>query len=226
MADKRQRGPDVRNRTNSRKLSGGVRGSGAGQVADRRVRRSRNLLFQALIALILEKGYDRITVQDILDRADVGRSTFYEHYRSKDDLLLSATERLKSMIDQAMAMAPGAGASTPVLQAAQTLFKHVEEAEHRRLYRALLGTRGGELATRRVRTMLAASLIEHLQSRGPVEDKRRLEAAGVFAANGLVGLLTWWFDSRVPLSADQMYAIFERLAEPGIEAIVQGVDPG
>ena len=222
MADKRQRGPDVRYRTNSRKLSGGVGGSGAGQVADRRVRRSRDLLFQALIALILEKGYDRITVQDILDRADVGRSTFYEHYRSKDDLLLSGSEMLRSMVDEAMSTAPGTGASTPVLRAAQRVFKQVGDAEHRLLYRALLGTRGGELATRRLRTVVAASLVEHLQSRGPVEDTRRLEAVGVFAANGLVGLLTWWLDSRVPLSADQMYAIFERLAEPGIDAILQG----
>ncbi|MBO0803611.1 MAG: TetR/AcrR family transcriptional regulator [Nocardiopsaceae bacterium] len=55
---------------------------------DRRVRRTRALLHQALIELILEKGYGRITVQDILDRADVGRSTFYSHYRDKDALLL------------------------------------------------------------------------------------------------------------------------------------------
>ncbi|MEM6707029.1 MAG: TetR/AcrR family transcriptional regulator, partial [Acidobacteriota bacterium] len=55
---------------------------------DRRVTRTKRLLRQALMELVREKDYARITVQDILDRADVGRSTFYTHYRDKDDLLL------------------------------------------------------------------------------------------------------------------------------------------
>jgi AcrR family transcriptional regulator len=220
MADKRQRGADVRFRTNSRKLSGGIGRSGTQQVADRRMRRSRELLFKALIALILEKSYDRITVQDILDRADVGRSTFYEHYRSKDELLLSATEGLRSTIDQAVATALETGTSTPILGAARALFGQIDEAEHRHRYRALLGTRGGELTTRTLRKVLSVSLAEHLQAHSAVRDKRRLEAAGVFMGNALVGLLTWWLDSRAPLSGDQMYGIFERLAGPGIDAIL------
>ena len=56
---------------------------------DRRVRRTRALLEAALVELILERGYDHLTVQDILDQADIGRSTFYNHYQSKDDLFLS-----------------------------------------------------------------------------------------------------------------------------------------
>ena len=61
---------------------------------DRRVRRTRQLLRDALMELTLERGYDRITVQDILDRADIGRSTFYSHYRDKDDLMVSEFEAL------------------------------------------------------------------------------------------------------------------------------------
>jgi len=61
---------------------------------DRRVRRTRQLLRDALMELTLERGYDRVTVQDILDKADVGRSTFYAHYRDKDDLLVSEFEAL------------------------------------------------------------------------------------------------------------------------------------
>src|SRR5437867_644732 len=53
---------------------------------DRRVRRTTRALIEALVALVLEKRYDAITIQDLLDRADVGRSTFYAHYRGKDDL--------------------------------------------------------------------------------------------------------------------------------------------
>ena len=56
---------------------------------DRRVRRTRNLLGDALMVLIQEKSFDAITVQELLDRAGVGRSTFYEYFRDKNDLFVS-----------------------------------------------------------------------------------------------------------------------------------------
>ena len=61
---------------------------------DRRVARTKRQLSKALIELILEKGYDHVTNQDILDRADVGRSTFYAHYESKDVLLVDGPRNL------------------------------------------------------------------------------------------------------------------------------------
>ena len=61
-------------------------------IPDRRVRRTQKSLHQALIALLLEKNYDTITVQEVLDRADVGRSTFYAHFQSKDELLMSGMD--------------------------------------------------------------------------------------------------------------------------------------
>lgn len=59
---------------------------------DRRVQRTRELLQKSLIDLIGERGYDAITIQDIVDRANVARTTFYVHYGSKDDLFLSCHE--------------------------------------------------------------------------------------------------------------------------------------
>ena len=67
---------------------------------DRRINRTRKLMHEALMALIVEKGYEAVTVQDILDRADVGRSTFYAHYRDKDQLLLSGFEYLRTLFEQ------------------------------------------------------------------------------------------------------------------------------
>ncbi len=61
---------------------------------DRRTQRTRQALSHALIALIQEKRYDAITVQDICDRANVGRSTFYAHYQDKDDLLASNFQQM------------------------------------------------------------------------------------------------------------------------------------
>src|SRR5262245_11059285 len=63
---------------------------------DRRVKRTRELLQKALIELISEQGYDAITIQEIVDRADVARTTFYMHYNSKDDLFISCHEAILS----------------------------------------------------------------------------------------------------------------------------------
>ncbi len=65
---------------------------------DRRVARTRQLLRDALVSLILERGYDEVTVQDVLDRANLGRSTFYAHYRNKDDLLFSGFEEFAALL--------------------------------------------------------------------------------------------------------------------------------
>ena len=65
---------------------------------DRRVQRTRRLLHKALMSCILEKKYESITVQEILNRADVGRSTFYVHFRDKDELLVSGFGELQSLL--------------------------------------------------------------------------------------------------------------------------------
>ena len=63
-------------------------------VEDRRIQKTTNLLREALVSLIAEKPFDSIVVKEILDRANVGRSTFYMHFRDKDDLLISGIHDL------------------------------------------------------------------------------------------------------------------------------------
>ena len=96
---------------------------------DRRVRRTRRILLDAFIALVLERGYDGLTVQDILDRADVGRSTFYAHYRDKETLLLSCFDGVRGDLTAAFA----AGAPDP----AAVVFAHAHA--HRDVYKVLCG---------------------------------------------------------------------------------------
>src|SRR5215218_9787371 len=70
------------------------------KITDRRIQRTRQLLLDALSALILEKGYEAMTVQDVIDRANIGRSTFYVHFQDKEDLLLKGVETLWSALEQ------------------------------------------------------------------------------------------------------------------------------
>ena len=66
---------------------------------DRRIQRTRQSLQTALSELIVEKGYEKVTVQDVIDRANVGRSTFYVHFESLDQLLLSGFEPLRMQFE-------------------------------------------------------------------------------------------------------------------------------
>jgi AcrR family transcriptional regulator len=96
-------GSDVHYRTMSGRSPGKTRQAMEGGM-DRRAARTRRALHGALISLILRKGYDAITVQEIIDEADVGRATFYAHYRGKEDLLRGGFEELRAELRAA----PGA----------------------------------------------------------------------------------------------------------------------
>ena len=102
---------------------------------DRRSVRTRRNLGDALVALILKKGYDAITVQDIIDEADVGRSTFYMHYTGKEDLLRASFETLRSVLAEA-AVAERGKTGEP-LPFSLALFEHA--CAHKHIYRALGG---------------------------------------------------------------------------------------
>src|SRR5215210_3732427 len=105
---------------------------------DRRVRRTRRALHDALLTLMIEKSYDAITIQDIIDRADVGRSTFYSHFTDKRDLLDSGFEDLNQLLAQPPPSA--VRGREGMLRFTLTLFQHAHA--HRRLARALTARRG------------------------------------------------------------------------------------
>src|SRR5262245_33908579 len=92
----------VRYRTNRRE-SPETWGTAMQRSKDRRSVRTRRNLGDALVALILKKGYEAITVQEIIDAADVGRSTFYMHYTGKEDLLRASFETLRAVLAAAAA---------------------------------------------------------------------------------------------------------------------------
>ena len=68
---------------------------------DSRVRQTRAALLGALPLLMIERGYERITIQNVLERADVGRATFYAHFSSKDDLLAGSVANLRAWLVEA-----------------------------------------------------------------------------------------------------------------------------
>jgi AcrR family transcriptional regulator len=185
---------------------------------DRRVRRTRELLRGALLSLIQEKGYDRITVQDILDRADIGRSTFYAHYRDKDDLLRAGFEDIRAALATERDVAEkGAARKAELLQPTLTVFRHV--GEHRHFWESLSRKGGADLVTRILRDGVTDLVREHLRSQFPDAKATRtqLEAAIQFVTGACMGLLIWWLeDDAVPYSAEEIHSVFRRLATQGV----------
>jgi len=106
---------------------------GSAQKVDRRVRRTRDRLGDVLIELLLEKPFDEITVQEVLDRAEVSRSTFYAHYRDKNDLFLSDVDQfLEAMASLLIRSRDNSARLAPLAE----FFDHISES--RKLYGVLV----------------------------------------------------------------------------------------
>jgi AcrR family transcriptional regulator len=136
------------------------------RAVDRRIQRTRQLLHGSLMALIQEKGFEALSVQDIIDRANVGRATFYAHFDSKEDLLASGIENLRESLKERQRQARSAGGSDERLFAfSRELFTHANE--HRTVFRAMVGKRSGLAIHRRrfVRTVDVVGQREHADGR-------------------------------------------------------------
>lgn len=189
---------------------------------DRRVRRTRELLRNALLALIVEKGYDRLTVQEILDRADVGRSTFYAHYRDKEDLLTSGFEDIRAALAaERHTSGHQAGGEVEFLQPLLTVFRHVEA--YRTTWGPLTRKGGADVIARILREHVAALVEQHLRSQFPAAtgNRTRFDAATNYVVGACMGLLIWWLDNDdVPYTADEIHSTFRRLTTQGAKGFV------
>ncbi len=181
--------------------------------SDRRVRRTRQRLGLALLTLIQERPISEVTVQDVLDLASVGRSTFYLHFRGKDDLLLSQFELFFEMMSTALTRSREK--SQRVAPVAE-MFAHI--AEQQKLYRALrdCGRMSDffELGEGYFARGIAQRLTE--SSRFPNLPQRDLDARAHALAGSLLSLLRWWLDRGAREPAKEMDDLFHRMVWSGI----------
>ena len=194
-----------------------------GAKEDRRIGRTRRMMHEALMALIVEKGYESVTVQDILDRADVGRSTFYAHFRHKDELLLSGFDHLRTLFEQqqqSLLVARKDGIE-PEFNFILEFFRHAGEPQHHKFYKAMVGKQSGEMILKYVHRYLVnllktplAALMKSRSAPPPVPVAITVH----WLVSSLLSLLTWWLDNNMPYPAGKMDAMFRQLTMPGIEA--------
>lgn len=194
--------------------------------ADRRVARTRDLLEQALLSLIKEKPFDSISVQDIIDRANVGRATFYLHYENKEDLLGSGFAGLQSDLReyQKAVRQHGGDFDERFFAFSHYLLEHAQK--HREVIPAMVGKRGGAAIQHVLRKLLRDLMREEVRAMSAERGSAALpaEATVEFLASGLFGLLVWWLNGRMRLSVDEMNAIFRRLAIPALRAATERIN--
>jgi AcrR family transcriptional regulator len=187
---------------------------------DRRVERTQQLLRGALVSLIQEKGFEALTVQDIIDRANVGRATFYSHFENKDDLLVSGFEDLRASLKgrQKDAFARGRTIDERVLGFSREVFAHTHE--YRDTFRAMVGRRSGAIVQRLLHKLVMELVREDVKRMDVRVDGSPMHAEALvhFVAGALVGVLMWWLDGRLRLSVDEVNAYFRRLALPALKA--------
>jgi AcrR family transcriptional regulator len=185
---------------------------------DRRVARSRRALKEALTDLILERGYEAVTVQDVIDRADVGRSTFYAHFLDKDDLLMAILADVEMPAPDHTTWAP----DDPAFGWTLELFRHFGSG--RRLFKAVAGSQSGALArretTRRLEDLAGAELSR--VGAGRKLDALRLEIVGRFLVGTFIGFMDWWMrEENEHLPAEQVDHAFRSLVLPGVANVLE-----
>ncbi|GAC1354955.1 MAG: TetR/AcrR family transcriptional regulator [Herpetosiphon sp.] len=186
---------------------------------DRRIQRTRELLQQALIELISERGYAATTVQDIVDRAAVGRTTFYLHYSSKDALFVSCHESIVSdfhfgplcPLSRDEMLSP----ETPAGMTAA--YRHLEHA--RAQLSPIFQGRDGMLILRQIRSRTAQHIEASLHGAFAESDSNvPFNVLANYLAGAQIALVQWWLEQRQPHTPESLAQTFHRSQRAAIRA--------
>lgn len=184
---------------------------------DRRSQRTYRLVISAFTEVLLEKPYEEMLVQDILDRAGIGRTTFYAHFFDKEDVLNSMTEQILDMLTHQITNSTARQRIMPSLE----LFQHVYQSppEHRALMR---GHASGHL-WEVFQTALCQAIEPALETlfaekcTPPIP----LPVVSQYLVSAFLTLLKWWLSADMPYPPEQMESIFQQLVLPGVRTMLK-----
>ncbi len=186
---------------------------------DPRVVRTRQMLRDALIATILDKGYDATNVQEITDRAGLRRATFYLHYRDKEELLLTLLhETLDELMEQI-----GTGPRSVLTEESEyaeglITFKFIQKRAN--LYRAILRGQGASEITRSIRDNLAVRIQQKCIELQKVDLPVPVDVLANYLATVKLNMVIWWLDKDMPYTPEQMADMCTRLVLNGTAGIL------
>ena len=186
---------------------------------ERRKLRTQGKLKDATLSLVLEKGFDAVTIQDVVDRADLGRGTFYVHYRDLQDILWDIIQdglRESMLVGESRS---SQGAYPPGYLGYLITFETA--AKHQDLYRVMLGGKGSALITQRVADYLAQSIQGAIESRQFMQNiDYPPEIMAQYVVGALMRLVLWRLETPNDYTPQQMTAMVYDLVHG--EAPLQG----
>ena len=187
---------------------------------DRRVQKTQALLHEALSSLIHEKSYDAIIVKQILARANVGRSTFYTHFRDKEELLESGIRDMVGASGTA-SQAPSTGRARWLLRFSLPILQHIEQ--YRATSTSAAGARRQDIVHEHLQRVLVDLIVHDLRSAGLGQHERAQmvppDLLANHAASTFVLVLTWWAESENTLSAREVDELLRQLLLPTLSRI-------
>ena len=171
---------------------------------DRRIQRTRRMLKEALLSLIDEKGYVKVTIRDLTERADIAYATFFRHYESKDDLLMTLLEKVLLDLEAQARDADGAY----FIFEGRYLFEHIQE--HARLYQNLLQHYE---VVKRLKAMIITNIKSHAKQRYQHFPNPKIPLDLLLEHNvaSLLNLIIWWLKNNQQASISEMAGYYERL---------------
>ena len=175
---------------------------------ERRRLQTRNLLIQTTLQLVLEKGYEAISIQDITDRADLGRGTFYIHFKDKEEVVWTALRDLFQELELAAHKQLDRRMPQVEYYGLLNIFSHAEK--NRDLYRVIFGGRGAAMLTARVQDLMAEAFlydIRNAPTRSDINFNLPEEIRAQLLTGAISRLLFWWLETPNNYSAEQMAAM-------------------
>jgi AcrR family transcriptional regulator len=180
---------------------------------DRRVQRTKKLLRESMLNLIMERGYDEINIQDVTDKANLGRATFYLHYKEKDDLLADVMQQL---MEEFLLQSPQLVTTQWRLddtRGIQKLFKFAEANYD--FYRIMVIGKGAATASRQLHQIVAANIQQALENEIALTNAEPILPVTFMAdhfAGALISTILWWLDTGMPYTAEEMAFMYQQVS--------------
>jgi AcrR family transcriptional regulator len=181
---------------------------------DRRVQRTRQMLRGALVQLIKEKGYDMVTIQDITERANLGRTTFYLHYQTKEDLLFDHHAQMSTHFNLSILTRDELLGDIPQLE----LVTYLQLlTENRPMYHAIRAAKESTFLLRGIREQIVSNLQNSLQVIFPsIEPKIPLDVLTTYIVGAQLSLIHWWMTTHTPYTAVHLATMLHHLQRTAI----------
>lgn len=186
--------------------------------ADRRTEKTKQATFQAMAALMQEKKFAQISVQEIIDRANIGRTTFYSHFPTKDDLLVAYMDDFFQLLNNPLTHQLTEGNPPRQMIPVSEFFTQIEK--NSRQIRGLMQSGLDDLLFQKLKDFWGANIREYLSTQFYSEDHLAIPIGMLtaHATNSLIELAKWWMDTKMTYTPEQMELYYWRLLSPSISS--------